>query len=902
MAQDSSNSTGFVAPTLEELVPLFPAYEIEAFIAQGGMGAVYKARQKSLDRPVAIKILPSEFGADPQFRASFEAEAKAMARLNHPNLISVYDFGDIEGMLYIVMEFVHGKALYYSSHNKAIDPSVALNIVSTVCRGLAHAHRGGIIHRDIKPANILLDTDARPKIGDFGLAHAVDRNEDNGLVFGTPGYTAPEIYRQDPNVDERSDIFSVGALLYELISGKPPGKDTYNMSTGTDSRIDIIIKKATNPDPELRYADVDKLADELDTLIPKLAGPRFSTAPTAKVPSFTSAPPVLTSSKSKSGALTFFLILLVVLGGGAAAYFGFKDTSKKPTPSAATIKPDKEKNGKDKKTGANDSKLGKKPKPDRNKVADKPKPEPKSEPKPTPPKPVPPTPTAETPMQALSRLSPALLKGERGEFPRGTIKTEKSAYFLVTKNMTWDEAHDFAATSGAHLALLATTEQLEWFHENFKTPTPTWLGASDSGLEKKWMWANGTEVDPNLWAPGTPDEKTEQSPNGEDFAAISENKPVLDDHYRLEKFPCLLEWNLDGTTPASIDSQLARIGQALDKKTAPIFPAGTYNIGGSRFLLVNREISWEDAQTLATNAGGHLAVPSNESEAAFMALVLDDRLKAGDSCWIGGKRSEETAEIWQYVTGEVFTFINWLEGQPDNDNENENRLVLKKTAERLGGSDEAILGQDTTHFFVEWSALSRRNMPKTTAFDERQSELLAALEAVRDKVRGSYARDYRKYYKKKDEIIEDFVENTITAINNTEGIGAPIKARLVEGMKVYIEENRLPDDLPPLTPPKIKRNLEKAQRELKNLEKDYGDEYTEAKETYLEELLETAKELVKNGEEAKAKVMILENTVTENNDDRFQNILRGEKVPLPEEPEEEDENDGGDEGAGDGDE
>ena len=243
--------------------------------------------------------------------------------------------------------------------------------------------------------------------------------------------------------------------------------------------------------------------------------------------------------------------------------------------------------------------------------------------------------------------------------------------------MTWDEAHDFAATSGAHLALLATTEQLEWFHENFKTPTPTWLGASDSGLEKKWMWANGTEVDPNLWAPGTPDEKTEQSPNGEDFAAISENKPVLDDHYRLEKFPCLLEWNLDGTTPASIDSQLARIGQALDKKTAPIFPAGTYNIGGSRFLLVNREISWEDAQTWPPTLEDTLPSPPMKAKRPLWpssSMIAHAETAAGSE----ENRSEETAEIWQYVTGEVFTFINWLEGQPDNDNEYENHLVLKK--------------------------------------------------------------------------------------------------------------------------------------------------------------------------------------------------------------------------------
>ena len=280
MAEDESNPTEFVAPTLEELEPLFPAYELEAFIAQGGMGAVYKARQKSLDRSVAIKILPREFGDDPQFRSSFEAEAKAMARLNHPNLISVYDFGDIDGMLYIVMEFVHGKALYYSAHNRAIDPAVALEMVSTISRGLAHAHQGGIIHRDIKPANILLDADAKPKIGDFGLAHPVGRGEDEGLVFGTPGYTAPEIFQNGTEVDQRSDIFSVGALLYELICGRHPEANSHSMTTGIDPRIDKILKKATNANPNLRYPNAGELADDLDNLIPMLGGPQFTTTPT----------------------------------------------------------------------------------------------------------------------------------------------------------------------------------------------------------------------------------------------------------------------------------------------------------------------------------------------------------------------------------------------------------------------------------------------------------------------------------------------------------------------------------------------------------------------------------------------------------------------------------------------
>ncbi|MDB4354191.1 serine/threonine protein kinase, partial [Akkermansiaceae bacterium] len=220
MSEETPIPTSFVAPSVEELTPLFPAYEIEGFIAQGGMGAVYRAQQKSLDRPVAIKILPREFGDDAQFRASFEAEAKAMARLNHPNLIGVYDFGDIDGMLFIIMEYVQGKALYYSIHKKAIDPKIALDLICKISRGLAHAHKGGILHRDIKPANILLDIEAQPKVGDFGLARPIDAKRGEGLAFGTPGYTAPEVYNNQFPVDQRSDIFSVGAMLFELVKGR----------------------------------------------------------------------------------------------------------------------------------------------------------------------------------------------------------------------------------------------------------------------------------------------------------------------------------------------------------------------------------------------------------------------------------------------------------------------------------------------------------------------------------------------------------------------------------------------------------------------------------------------------------------------------------------------------------
>ena len=150
-----SDPIQFDPPEPSELSELLEGYEVTSLIATGGMGAVYKATQLSLDRSVAIKLLPEELG-DLLFRDQFQAEARAMAKLNHVNLIGIYDFGEANGRPYIVMEFVAGKSLYYSSYGKAIDQTTTAELVIGICRGLSHAHDSGIIHRDIKPGNVLL--------------------------------------------------------------------------------------------------------------------------------------------------------------------------------------------------------------------------------------------------------------------------------------------------------------------------------------------------------------------------------------------------------------------------------------------------------------------------------------------------------------------------------------------------------------------------------------------------------------------------------------------------------------------------------------------------------------------------------------------------------------------------
>jgi len=313
----------FLAPEPADLAPLFPGYEIHGLIATGGMGAVYAAVQKSLERIVAIKILPREFSADVVFCAGFEAEAKAMARLNHPNLIGVYDFGEVNGMLFIIMEHVPGKSLFHSAHGLAIVPNEVIRLVTGICNGLAHAHSNRIIHRDIKPSNILLDQSAQPKIGDFGLAHPIGRTIEAGEgIFGTPHYTAPEVVSAPQSVNYRADIFSVGVLLHELLTGRLPTEDPRPASViiHCDPRFDAIIRRATDPLPERRYASAAEISNDLSVIAQAAAHRGGAAAPSSGPPRAVPGRSRARAKHQQSSGLPKFLLLLLVIVLAVAAY------------------------------------------------------------------------------------------------------------------------------------------------------------------------------------------------------------------------------------------------------------------------------------------------------------------------------------------------------------------------------------------------------------------------------------------------------------------------------------------------------------------------------------------------------------------------------------------------------
>ncbi len=251
----------FAAPAPAELAAHFPQLEILDLIGQGGMGAVYRVRQKTLDRIVALKILPPEVGRDPAFAERFTREAQSLARLTHPNIVMVFDFGESDGYFYFLMEYVDGVNLRQSLNAGHLSARQALRIVPQICDALQYAHDEGIVHRDIKPENVLLDKRGNVKIADFGIAKLLGATQGKvtltgtGQVMGTPHYMAPEQIEKPTEVDHRADIYSLGVVFYELLTGELPLGRFAPPSQKTDVSTDLdqIVLRTLEKEPNQRY-------------------------------------------------------------------------------------------------------------------------------------------------------------------------------------------------------------------------------------------------------------------------------------------------------------------------------------------------------------------------------------------------------------------------------------------------------------------------------------------------------------------------------------------------------------------------------------------------------------------------------------------------------------------------
>ncbi|MGV3659280.1 MAG: protein kinase domain-containing protein [Prosthecobacter sp.] len=333
-------------PSAEHLGLLLPQYQVDGLLGRGGMGAVYRGRQKSLDRSVAIKILPPEAGDDDmQFVERFKNEARTMAKMNHPAIVHVYDFGETaEGQLYIVMEFIDGTDVAQMIISQAKLPAdYALSITAHVCDALQYAHTHGVVHRDIKPANVLINREGQVKVADFGLAKATDAGQlsltKTNMAMGTPDFVSPEALTPGVALDGRADIYAVGVMLYNMLTGTVP-RGAFPMPSktlATDERFDAIILKAMQYDRQSRYQTALDLRRDLDVIltapmvktggqpqgaVPKQTLPQrpAGKAPSAQPQPKQAVPPPPVKKKSHAGWI-YGMAGVALVGVASAAFF-----------------------------------------------------------------------------------------------------------------------------------------------------------------------------------------------------------------------------------------------------------------------------------------------------------------------------------------------------------------------------------------------------------------------------------------------------------------------------------------------------------------------------------------------------------------------------------------------------
>ncbi len=279
---------GDMEDSIAQKMQQIPGYQILEKIGAGAMATVFKARQLSLDRIVAVKVLPKKLGADPQFVDRFYKEGRAAARLNHNNIVQAIDVGEAGGYHYFAMEFIEGKTVYDDlAANRVYSEREALDIIIQVARALEHASVRGFVHRDVKPKNIMLTRDNVAKLADMGLAReTADRKaarDEAGRAYGTPYYISPEQIRGELNIDFRADMYSLGATFYHMVTGRvpfegqtpaavmhkhlkepliPPDHLVPTLSTGVGEVIERMMRKR----PEERYESMSDLIRDLEAI------------------------------------------------------------------------------------------------------------------------------------------------------------------------------------------------------------------------------------------------------------------------------------------------------------------------------------------------------------------------------------------------------------------------------------------------------------------------------------------------------------------------------------------------------------------------------------------------------------------------------------------------------------
>jgi len=684
----------FQAPTTELMNGLLPAFEFVSLIMSNADQAVYLASQKSLDRHVAIKVHSPSISADEDFKDAFEVMARQMAKLNHINLIGVFNSGVVEDMLYLVMEFVPGKPLQQVLKGKSLEPAQVTEVIDGICSGLARAHYGDILHGGLSPLNVLVTADYVPKIGNFGFVSTASSDGEDV----SSRYIAPELEEETGSLSPLADVYSLGVLLYELYTGKPfvIGTVPPELSTIPGRKILEVIKKATARDPKLRYASVEEFQAECVKTLPQskaVAASKLKVA--AKSPKSPRSPKSRVSTASaKSSAvgaamespkgghqMRMLIHLLLILILSYAIYIVWNRLEHKKSEAAKEEKKQQLEELQQKKMREAEriaARLAQQKRLEelQKKIDQNKPPEPEAPPE---------TPVVQvrpkTSYESLDKLRQKLAAGDRSKMPDGVVKNGESYYLLIDRAMSWPEAFWFAEGCGAHLAFPSAETSSQWLQSQLGVHAvdAMWIGVAKGGQDL-WVFADGS-----IWQPNGP------PPSGGDFLALGKDGKLQAGNAE-EQRPFVIQWSADGSNPGALANLLQRTQVSISQKR-PIYPPGTLTFGIRHYLYVARPMDWESAAALAETGGGHLLVVGGAAE-AFNIDKMVGGLPARDGIWLGGRCKSGK---WSWVTNEQWEPTKW--SGPDAPKLQEAALVMRPSM----GWKERDPRQKASGFIIEWS-------------------------------------------------------------------------------------------------------------------------------------------------------------------------------------------------------
>lgn len=672
----------FEIPSVEVMSELLPAYRFVSLVASGDDEAVYVASQKSLDRHVAVKVYAPYLSGNGAFTEAFQSMARQMARLNHANLIGVFNSGTVQGMHYLVMEFVPGRSIWQAFDGVAQEPGKVAGLIGAICDGLGHAHENGILHGGLSVSNILINQKGEPKVGNFGYLVSVPEALDSPWKR----FVAPEV-AGGGELTPRADIYALGAVFYELLTGQLHGPDALppQLVSGGGEKVYEVWKKATAQDPAARYATVQEFKAACLAALPKPRAAAAKVAVTTPVAGARSHPtpaghaPAKPATIHKVGfnwkLLRNLIIIAILLYLINLAWHRYQNEKADRARIAAEHIEEKERReaelrAKQAAQLAESRRKWEEMQAQSQKV-DEPAPLPPVEP----PAPEP------TPFESLERLKEKLVAGDRSEMPPDAKAIGQGHYMLIDKPMTWPDAAWFAEKHGAHLVIPSSEATLDALRGTVMSGASQeiWIGAAKNGLDT-WGLADGTP-----WKPAT-------KPQGDGCYVSVTSSSLLRSNGPNVAHPFIIEWHNDGKNPGSL-RQLAELTRESIANSSPVYPPGTRAFGVRNYLYVSRPITWENALKIAKAAGGHLMVSRGIAENFNLERMTAD-IKAEDGIWIGGLGKDQQ---WAWVTGEGWDKAKWVD---DAVPAAEGKVLLIQPDRGWVARDRTQLASG---FIIEWS-------------------------------------------------------------------------------------------------------------------------------------------------------------------------------------------------------